>query len=419
MSNQPGGYEPRRVVVTGLGAITSLGLTIDRFWGNILAGRSGVCGITAFDPAQFDTKFAAQINDFDSENYMDRKDAKRMDRYVQLAVGAAREAVKDACLEITPENCDRVGVYIGSGVGGLLTMETQTQILIDRGPQRLSPFLIPMMIADMGSGLVSILLGARGPNSTVVTACATGTHAVGDAYEIIRRGDADAMIAGGAEAAITQLGVGGFNACRALSTRNDDPEGASRPFDATRDGFVLGEGAGILILEELEIARARNARIYAEVIGYGMSGDAYHITAPAPEGEGASRAMAMALKKAGIRPDEIDYVNAHGTSTIPNDRLETAAVKRTYGDHAYKLAMSSTKSMTGHLLGAAGAVEALICCLAIRDQVAPPTINYTTPDPECDLDYVPNQARKMPIRTTMSNSFGFGGHNATIALRAI
>ena len=419
MSNQPGVYQPRRVVITGLGVTTSLGLTVERFWENILAGRSGVSEITAFDPAEFDTKFAAQIKDFDAENYMDRKEAKRMDRFVQFSVAASREAVKDACLEITPDNRDRIGVYVGSGIGGLLTMETQTQILMERGPQRLSPFLIPMMIADMASGLVSILLGARGPNSTVVTACATGTHALGDAYEIIRRGDADAMIAGGAEAAITQLGVGGFNACKALSTRNDDPERASRPFDADRDGFVLGEGAGILILEELEIARARNARIYAEVIGYGLSGDAYHITAPAPEGEGASRSMDMAIKKAGIRPDEVDYVNAHGTSTIPNDRLETAAMKRTYGDHAYKLAISSTKSMTGHLLGAAGAVEALICCLAIRDQIAPPTINYTTPDPECDLDYVPNQARKMHIRTTMSNSFGFGGHNATIALRAM
>jgi 3-oxoacyl-[acyl-carrier-protein] synthase II len=276
-----------------------------------------------------------------------------------------------------------------------------------------------MMIADMGSGMVSIILGARGPNSTVVTACATGTHAVGDAFEIIRRGDADVMIAGGAEAAVTQLGVGGFNACKALSTRNEDPQGASRPFDADRDGFVLGEGAGILVLETLEGARARNARIYAEVIGYGLSGDAYHITAPAPEGEGASRAMNMALGKAGIRPEEVDYINAHGTSTIPNDKLETAAIKHSYGEHAYKLAISSTKSMTGHLLGAAGAVEAVISCLAIRDQTAPPTINYTTPDPECDLDYVPNQARRMPIRTAMSNSFGFGGHNATILLRAV
>ena len=419
MSNQPGSYQPRRVVITGLGVMTSLGLTVERFWENILAGRSGVSRITAFDPSEFDTKFAAQIHDFDAENYMERKETRRVDRYVQLAVGAARAAVQDACLEITAENADRIGVYVGSGVGGLLTMETQTQILMERGPSRLSPFLIPMMIADMGSGLVSILLGAKGPNSTVVTACATGTHAVGDAYEIIRRGDADAMIAGGAEAAITQLGVGGFNACKALSTRNEDPEGASRPFDATRDGFVLGEGAGILILEELEMARARNARIYAEIIGYGLSGDAYHITAPAPEGEGATRAMDMAFKKGGIRPDEVDYINAHGTSTLPNDKLETAAIKHSYGDHAYKVAISSTKSMTGHLLGAAGAVEAVICCLAMRDQVAPPTINYGIPDPECDLDYVPNEARKMPIRTTMSNSFGFGGHNATILLRTV
>jgi beta-ketoacyl-acyl-carrier-protein synthase II len=312
-----------------------------------------------------------------------------------------------------------VGVLIGSGIGGILTIEEQFRIMLEKGPDRISPFFIPMLISDMASGQVSILFGAKGPNSTVVTACATGTHAIGDAYHIIRRGDADAMIAGGAEAAISPLGLGGFCAARALSTRNDDPERASRPFDADRDGFVMAEGAGVLILETLESAQRRNARIYAEIVGYGLSGDAFHVTAPAPEGEGAARAMKMALLKAGIQPEEVDYINAHGTSTIPNDRLETAAIKRVFGEAAYQVAISSTKSMTGHLLGAAGAVEAIVCALAIKHQMVPPTINYETPDPECDLDYTPNRPCPRRIRVAMSNSFGFGGHNATIILRQI
>jgi beta-ketoacyl-acyl-carrier-protein synthase II len=350
---------------------------------------------------------------------MERKEARRMDRFVQFAVAAARMAMEDACFTITPENAERGGVLIGSGIGGILTIEEQFRIMLEKGPDRISPFFIPMLISDMASGQVSILFGAKGPNSTVVTACATGTHAIGDAYHIIRRGDADAMIAGGAEAAISPLGLGGFCAARALSTRNDDPERASRPFDADRDGFVMAEGAGVLILETLESAQRRNARIYAEIVGYGLSGDAFHVTAPAPEGEGAARAMKMALLKAGIQPEEVDYINAHGTSTIPNDRLETAAIKRVFGEAAYQVAISSTKSMTGHLLGAAGAVEAIVCALAIKHQMVPPTINYETPDPECDLDYTPNRPCPRRIRVAMSNSFGFGGHNATIILRQI
>lgn len=342
-----------------------------------------------------------------------------MDRFVQFAVAATRMAMEDSCFTITPENAERVGVLIGSGIGGILTIEEQFRVMLEKGPDRISPFFIPMLISDMASGQVSILFGAKGPNSTVVTACATGTHAIGDAFHIIRRGDADAMIAGGAEAAISPLGLGGFCAARALSTRNDDPEHASRPFDADRDGFVMAEGAGVLILESLASARQRNARIYAEVIGYGLTGDAFHVTAPAPEGEGAARAMRMALCNARIKPEEVDYINAHGTSTIPNDRLETAAIKKVFGEAAYRVAISSTKSMTGHLLGAAGAVEAAVCALAIKHQMVPPTINYVTPDPECDLDYTPNKPCPRPIRVAMSNSFGFGGHNATIILRQL
>jgi 3-oxoacyl-[acyl-carrier-protein] synthase II len=419
MTNIAGDPGAQRVVITGLGVVTSLGIGKEPFWKSILAGKSGVSNIESWDASEFTTRFAAEIKDFVPEDYMERKEAKKMDRFVQFAVAAARFALVDSGLEITDENACRVGVYIGSGIGGLTTIENQYKVLIEKGPSRISPFLIPMLISDMGSGQVSIIFGAKGPNSTVVTACATGTHAIGDAYQIIKRGDADAMIAGGAEAALSPLGLSGFCAARALSTRNDDPEGASRPFDATRDGFVMGEGAGIVVLESLAHAKARGAHIYAEVIGYGMSGDAYHITSPAPEGEGAARAIKMAIKMANIEPEDIDYVNAHGTSTIPNDKLETAALKTALGDHAYKVAVSSTKSMTGHLLGAAGAVEAVVGAMAIEDQVAPPTINYSTPDPECDLDYVPNEARKMPIRTVLSNSFGFGGHNATILIRKV
>ncbi len=419
MGTIPGDSGGQRVVITGLGVIASLGLGVEPFWENIQAGKSGVASITSFDASRYTTRFASAVTGFDPEDYMERKEARRMDRFTQFAVAASRMALADSGLKITEENADNVGVLVGTGIGGILTIEQQFYVLLEKGPDRLSPFLIPMLISDMASGQVSIIFGARGPNSTVVTACATGTHALGDAYHMIKRGDAVAMIAGGAEAAISELGLGGFCAARALSTRNDDPAHASRPFDATRDGFVMAEGAGILILESLESARARGAKMYAEVIGYGLSGDAHHITMPAPEGEGAARSMRMALKNAGITPADVDYINAHGTSTIPNDKLETAAIKKVYGDHAYKVAISSTKSMTGHLLGAAGAVEAIVCVKAIEDQVVPPTINYCTPDPECDLDYTPNRARRTKVRTAMSNSFGFGGHNATIIVRAV
>ncbi len=410
---------PRRVVISGLGVITSLGQDVKTFWDNILEGKSGVSPITNFDASAFTTRIASEIKDFDPERFMDRKEARRTDRFAQFAVAASKMALEDSRFTIDESNADRVGVLIGSGIGGIMTLEREFYVLIERGPSRISPFLIPMLISDMASGQVSILTGAKGPNTTVVTACATGTHAIGDAYQIIRRGDADAMIAGGAEAAISQLGLGGFCAARAMSTRNDEPERASRPFDAERDGFVMGEGAGVVILETLEAAHSRGAPIYAEIMGYGMSGDAYHMTAPAPEGEGATRSMSIALKHAGMEPIDVDYINAHGTSTIPNDKLETAAIKTVFGEHAHRVAISSTKSMTGHLLGAAGAVEAIVCCLAMRDQVAPPTINYRTPDPDCDLDYTPNHARRLPIKTTMSNSFGFGGHNTTIVLKQV
>lgn len=409
--------DSQRVVITGMGVVTSLGFSMEALWENLLAGKSGVGPITAFDPTEFTTRIAAQVHGFNPEDYMERKEARRMDRFVQFAVAASRIAMDHSGLKIDESNADGVGVLIGSGIGGIVTIEDQLMVMVNKGADRISPFFIPMLIADMGSGQVSILFGAKGPNTTVVTACATGTHAIGDAYQIIKRGDAEAMICGGAEAAICRLGVGGFCAARALSTRNDDPEHASRPFDATRDGFVMGEGAGVMILESLPTALARGAHIYAEVIGYGLSGDAYHITAPAPEGEGAARSIKMALRTAGIQPEDVDYINAHGTSTIPNDKLETAAIKSVFGQHAYKLAVSSTKSMTGHLLGAAGAVEAAIGAMAIERQIAPPTANYTTPDPECDLDYIPNKPRKMEIDVVLSNSFGFGGHNATILLR--
>lgn len=408
--------DDQRVVITGTGAVTSLGIGVEPFWNNLLAAKSGIGPIQSFDASKFTTRFAAEIHDFDPHQFMERKEARRMDRFVQFAVAAARMAMVESKLEITEENACRVGVLIGSGIGGILTIEDQFLTMLERGPDRISPFLIPMLISDMGSGQVSIIFGAKGPNSTVVTACATGTHAVGDAYHIIRRGDADAMIAGGAEAAISQLGLGGFCAARSLSTRNDDPEHASRPFDATRDGFVMGEGAGVVVLESLAHARQRGAKMFAEVIGYGLSGDAYHITSPAPGGEGAARSMKMALRQAKLPPEDIDYINAHGTSTLLNDKQETAAIKSVFGASAYKKAISSTKSMTGHLLGAAGAVEAIICALAIERQIVPPTANYTTPDPDCDLDYVPNEARPLAVRTAMSNSFGFGGHNATIIL---
>jgi 3-oxoacyl-[acyl-carrier-protein] synthase II len=407
-----------RVVITGLGVITSLGKDIDTFWKNITSGVSGVGEITSFDVSEYPTRIGAEIKDFNPEDYIDKKEAKRMDRFAQFAVAATKLALQDAGLNLDETNRDRVGVYIGSGIGGLATFEENFKTLLEKGPKRVSPFLIPMMIANMASGQVSIMFGARGPNSSPISACATGTHAIGDAAEIIRRGKADVMIAGGSEATIRPLAFAGFSSMKAMSTRNDEPTKASRPFDLNRDGFVMGEGAGILILESLEHAKKRGAKIIAEVVGYGMSGDAYHLTAPAPEGEGAARAMREALDDAGLNPEDVDYINAHGTSTDYNDKFETLAIKKVFGEHAYKLAVSSTKSMTGHLLGAAGGVEAVICALVIRDGIIPPTINYETPDPECDLDYVPNVARKADVRVALSNSLGFGGHNATIILKA-
>lgn len=404
-------------MVTGMGVVTPLGHDLATFWDNIISGRSGVGRITSFDASEFTTQIAAEVRDFDPTQFMTGREAQRMDRFAQFAVAAAKMAMENASLEITPENAERVGVLIGSGIGGIQTIERQYDVLAERGPGRISPFFIPMLIADMASGQVSILFGAKGPNTTVVTACATGTHAIGDAFHIIRRGDADVMICGGSEAPMCRLGLGGFCAARALSTRNDEPEKASRPFDADRDGFVMGEGAGVLILESLDSALARGAPIAAEVVGYGMTGDAHHITAPPPDGDGAARSMAMAIRSAGIEPREIDYINAHGTSTRPNDPIETLAIKRVLGDHAYRVAISSTKSMTGHLLGAAGAVEAIISILAIQTSTVPPTINLDNPDPECDLDYTPNRAVKRPVRYAMSNSFGFGGHNATVVLK--
>lgn len=407
----------KRVVITGCGVISSLGQDSNTFWKNILAGKSGVSRIESFDTSNYATKIAAEVKDFNPEDFIDKKEVKRTDRFVQFGIAAAKLALQDAGLEITSENAERIGVYVGSGIGGLRTFEEQLEILFTKGPRRVSPFFIPMMIANMASGVISIHTGAKGPNSAAITACATGTHAIGDAANIIRRGDADVMIAGGTEASIRPTGIAGFNAARALSTRNDEPERASRPFDAERDGFVMGEGAGVVILESLEHALARGANIIAEVVGYGMTGDAYHLTQPAPEAEGASRAMLAALKDAGLETNDVDYINAHGTSTEYNDRYETIAIKNTFGEHAYRLAVSSTKSMTGHLLGAAGGIETIICALALRDQILPPTINYENPDPDCDLDYVPNQARPAKVNVALSNSLGFGGHNATIILR--
>ena len=407
----------RRIVVTGLGVVSPVGIGIDRFWNALMAGRSGVRRITAFDPTGLNTQIAAEVPDFDPTDYLDRKEVRRNDRFVQFAYAAARMALDDSKLVITPQNATRVGVLIGSGIGGAITWEEQTRILLTRGPDRVSPFFIPMIIMNMASGVVSIITGAKGPNSSVVTACATGGNAIGDAMRIIQRGEADAMIAGGTEAPITKLSVAGFCAMKAISTRNDEPEKASRPFDATRDGFVMGEGAGIVILEALEHAERRGARIYGELVGYGMSGDAYHITQPDPEADGAARSMRNALVDAQMAPQEIDYINAHGTSTPYNDRAETLAIKKVFGAHARQLPVSSTKSMMGHLFGAAGAVEFIACVLAIDRGAIPPTINYEHPDPECDLDYVPNKAREAHVNTAMSNAFGFGGHNAILIAR--
>jgi len=382
-----------------------------------MAGRSGVGPITRFDPTAFDTRIAAEVRDFDPSAYMDRKDIRRTDRFAHFAYAAARMALEDARFAITPHNAAQVGVLIGSGIGGAETWETQHQTLLERGPGRVSPFLVPMLMINGAAGIVSILTGAKGANIAVSTACATGGNAIGDAMRIIQRGEAVAMLAGGSEAAITPLSVAGFCSMKAMSTRNDEPAKASRPFDASRDGFVMGEGAGIVLLEELEHALRREAHIYGELVGYGLSGDAYHITQPDPEADGATRSMANALRDAGLQAHEIEYINAHGTSTVYNDRTETIAIKRVFGAHARKVAVSSTKSMTGHLLGAAGGVELVACALALEHQMLPPTINYETPDPECDLDYVPNAPRPAAVRAAMSNAFGFGGHNATLIIR--
>ncbi|MBA2874920.1 beta-ketoacyl-ACP synthase II [Thermaerobacillus caldiproteolyticus] len=408
--------EKRRVVVTGLGAVTPLGNDVETTWNNLIAGRTGIGPLTRVNPDDFPAKVAAEVKDFNPENYIDKREARKMDRFTQYAVAAALMAVKDAKLEITEENATRVGVWIGSGIGGMETFEQQFEIFQQRGYRRVSPFFVPMMIPDMAAGQVSIILGAKGINSCTVTACATGTNSIGDAFKAIQRGDADVMITGGTEAPITKMSLAGFCANTALST-NPDPNKASRPFDKNRDGFVMGEGAGILVIEELEHALKRGAHIYAEIVGYGATGDAYHITAPAPGGEGGARAMRKALADAGMQPEEIDYINAHGTSTEYNDKYETMAIKEVFGDYAYKLAISSTKSMTGHLLGAAGAVEAVFSVLTIKEGIIPPTINYETPDPECDLDYVPNVARRQEVNAVLSNSLGFGGHNATLIFK--
>lgn len=406
-----------RVVVTGLGAVTPIGIGAENYWRALIAGVSGVGPITHFDASDYPTRIAAEVKDFRPEDWIDRKEARRMDRFAQFSVAAARLAVADAGLTFAGEDMTRVGVWIGSGIGGLITLEDQHRVLLEKGPDRISPFFIPMLIANMAAGQVSIAFGAKGPCGGPVTACATATNAIGDAFRMVQRGEVDIALTGGSDATITPLGIAGFCAAKAMSTNNDDPQRASRPFDLNRDGFVMGEGAGVLVLEALPHARARGARIYAELVGFGATSDAYHVVQPAPDGDGAARAMQLALADGGLAPTDIDYINAHGTSTPLNDKLETLAIKRVFGEHARRLAVSSTKSETGHLLGASGAVELIACALAIAHGVVPPTINYETPDPECDLDYVPNQARQMEVRAALSNSLGFGGHNACLALR--
>lgn len=407
----------RRVVVTGIGLVTPCGIGTDNVWNNILSGKSGIGPITRFDVDRFDTKFAGEIKDFNPEDYVQPKEVKKMDLFIHYALAAAQIAVKDAGLDIGKEDSERVGVVVGTGLGGLPTIEKYHSVLLERGPGRITPFFIPMLIANEAPGHIAIQHGIKGPNLCIVTACATGAHSIGEACRIIQYGDADAMVAGGSEANLTPLTVGGFNAMKALSTRNSDPLKASRPFERDRDGFVVAEGSGIVVLEELEHAKKRGAKIYAELSGYGYNGDAYHITAPCPDGDGFIRCIRMALKDAQLSPDDVDYINAHGTSTKLNDYVETLAIKEVFKEKAYKTPISSTKSMTGHLLGAAGAIEAIFSVLSIRDQVCPPTINYENPDPECDLDYVPNTARNRAINVVMSNAFGFGGTNSTLVLR--
>jgi len=409
----------RRVVVTGIGVISALGTGVEKNWNALLQGHSGVDRITRFDASDLPTQIAGEVKDFNPEEFIDKKEIKKMDLFIQYALAAADMAMTDSALVINEENAERVGVLVGSGLGGLPTIEKYHIALGEGGYKKVTPFFIPMLIINLAPGQISIRYGAKGPNFSVVSACAAGTHAIGEAYHIIQRGDADAMITGGAESTITPLAIAGFNAMKALSTRNDDPQGASRPFDKGRDGFVMGEGAGILVLEEYEAAKARGAKIYAEVIGYGLSGDAYHLTAPAPEGEGAARCLNMALKNAKINPEEVDYINAHGTSTLFNDYYETLAIKSALGAHSRKVMVSSTKGMTGHALGAAGGMEAVFSLLAMERGVVPPTINYTTPDPDCDLDYVANTAREAKVNVAASNSLGFGGTNATIIFKKV
>ncbi|MBC1323907.1 beta-ketoacyl-ACP synthase II [Listeria welshimeri] len=410
--------DKKRVVVTGIGAVTPIGNDAETSWENAKKGVNGVAEMTRLNPDDFPVKIAAELKDFDVEKYLEKKEARKMDRFTHYAIASAEMAVQDSGLVIDDSNANRVGVWIGSGIGGMETFETQFEVFLNRGHRRVSPFFVPMMIPDMGSGQVSIRFGAKGINSTTVTACATATNSIGDAFKVIERGDADAMITGGAEAPITKMSLAGFTANKALSL-NPDSETACRPFDKDRDGFIIGEGAGIVILEEYEHAKARGAKIYAEIVGYGATGDAYHITAPAPNGEGAARAMKMAIDDAGLTPDNVDYINAHGTSTPYNDEYETQAIKTVFGEHAKKLAISSTKSMTGHTLGASGGIEAIFALLTIRDNVIAPTIHLKNQDEVCDLDYVPNEARDAKVNVVMSNSFGFGGHNATLVFKRI
>ncbi|MCS7281239.1 MAG: beta-ketoacyl-ACP synthase II [Desulfobacterota bacterium] len=407
----------RRVVVTGVGLVTPLGIGIDNVWKRILNGESGISYITRFDTTHHETKIAGEVKDFKPEEYLSPKDIKRMDLFIQYALVATKIAVEDSGIDFSREDPDRVGVVVGTGLGGLPTLEHYHKVLLEKGPSRISPFFIPMLIANEASGHIAMKYGLKGPNLCIVTACATGSHSIGEGLRIVQYGDADVVIAGGTEANLTPLTIGGFNAMKALSTRNDPPHKASRPFDRERDGFVVAEGAGIMVLEELEHAKKRNAKIYAELIGYGYNADAYHITAPCPDGEGFIKCMQMALRDGKINPEDVDYINAHGTSTDLNDAIETLAIKKVFGDYAYKIPVSSTKSMIGHLLGAAGAVEAIFTVLSIRDNVCPPTINYENPDPECDLDYVPNVAREKRINIAMSNSFGFGGTNSVLVFR--
>jgi len=409
----------RRVVVTGLGIISPVGNNKEEFWSSIVNARGGIGPLTSFDCKDYDSRIAGEVKDFTPHPFIPKKELRRMEKFVQFAVTAAKEAVDDSGLDISKEDPFNIGVLVGSGIGSLRIIEEQYRVILEKGPSRITPFLIPMLIVNMASGHISIMFNVKGPNSCTTTACAAGSHAIGDAFRVIQHGDVDMMITGGTESCITALGVGGFCALKALSTRNDAPEKASRPFDKERDGFVIAEGSGIVILEELEHAKKRNAKIYSEVVGFGMTGDGYHMTAPDPSGSGAANCMANALRDANINPGDVSYINAHGTSTFLNDKVETLAIKKVFGDSAKKIAVSSTKSMTGHLLGAAGGVEFAACCLAMERNIIPPTINYEHPDPDCDLDYVPNQARKAKVDVAISNSLGFGGHNATLCLKRL